>query len=67
MNKIKINVGRIKAVMADKHLSSESAAMLAGTTRRSFDKILREGRCAAFMLGRIARMLGVPIWELVDK
>ena len=67
MNKIKVNVGRVKAGMAAKGLSHEEAAKQAGTSRSSFDKILREGRCAAFMLGRIARALGVPVWELVDR
>lgn len=67
MNKIKINVGRVKAGLAAKGLTHEAAAQQAGISRSSFDKILREGRCAAFMLGRIARILDIPTWELVDK
>lgn len=67
MNKIRINVGRVKAGLATKGLSVQEAAEQAGTTRSSFERILREGRCAAFMLGRIARVLGMQPWELVDK
>lgn len=67
VNKIKINTGRMRSAMAAKGLTIAAAAEQAGTSRSSFDRILREGRCAAFMLGRIARVLGVPTWELVDK
>lgn len=67
MGKIRINVGRVKAGMAAEGLTNEAAAEQAGTSRSSFDRILKEGRCTAFMLGRIARVLDIPIWELVDK
>lgn len=67
MSKIKINVGRVKAGMAARGLSAQEAAAQAGTSPSSFAKILREGRCAPYMMGRIARVLGVEPWELVDK
>jgi predicted DNA-binding protein (UPF0251 family) len=67
MSKIKINVGRVKAGLATKKLTNEAAADQAGISRSSFGKILKEGRCAAFMLGKIARVLDIPVWELVDK
>lgn len=66
MNKIKINSGRIRSIMAARGLTTQAAAEQAGTSCSSFEKILREGRCAAFMLGRIARVLGVEPGELVD-
>ncbi len=66
MNKIKINSGRVRSMMAAKGLSTQAAAEKAGTSRSSFERILMEGRCAAFMLGRIARVLGVEPGELVD-
>ena len=65
--KIPINVGRVKIAMAVRKLTVEGAAEDAGISRSSFDKILREGRCTAFMLGKIARVLDIPVWELVDK
>lgn len=67
MSKIKINIGRVKAVMAAKGLTNEAAAEQAGINRSSFDRILREGHCAAFTLGKIAKVLGIPVWELVEK
>lgn len=67
MNKVKINTGRVRSALAAKGLTIAAAAEQAGTSRSSFDRILREGRCAAFMLGRIARVLGVQPWELVDQ
>lgn len=65
--KIRINVGRIKTAMAAKGLTNETAAEQAGISRGSFDRILREGRCAAFTLGKIARVMDIPVWELVEK
>lgn len=67
MNKIKINVGRVKAALAAKGLNHEEAAQRLGIGRPGFERILREGRCTAYMLGRIAHVLEIPTWELVDK
>jgi len=65
MNKININVGRVRAGMAAKGLTIKETAELIGVTRHSLDQILRAGRCQAFMMGRIARVLGIPVYELV--
>lgn len=67
LNKVRINTGRVKAGMAAKKMNREDMVQQLGISRSSFDRILREGRCAAFMLGRIARLLDIPVWELVDK
>ena len=67
MNKIKINVGRVKASMATKNLTNEAAADQMGISRSSFGKILKEGFCTTFTLGKVARVLDIPVWELVDK
>lgn len=65
MNKVRINTGRVKSAMAAKGLDRQAVAEKIGTSRSSFEKILREGQCAAFMMGKIAGALGVPVWELV--
>lgn len=67
MNKIRINVGRVKAGMAAKKMNQEEMAQALGISCGSFRRILSDGKCVAFMMGRIARVLGVPVWELVDK
>lgn len=67
MSKIKINVGRVKSGLATKNLTNEAAADQMGISRFSFGKILKEGFCTAFTLGKVSRVLGIPIWELVDK
>lgn len=67
MSKIKINVGRIKSGMAAKGLTGEATAEQAGISRSSFGRILNGGWCTAFMLGKIARVLDIPVWELVAK
>lgn len=65
--KIKINVGRVKAALASKGLTTEEAAEKAGITQSRFRRILSEGQCSSISLGRIARVLGMQAWELVDK
>lgn len=65
MSMIQIDIGRIRTSMADKGLTIEATAELIGITRGSFDRILQRGWCQAFMMGRIARVLGIPVWELV--
>lgn len=67
MSKIKINVGRIKAGMFAKALPAEVAAEKAGITQGLFRQILKEGQCTQFTLGKIARVLDIPVWELVDR
>lgn len=67
MSKIKINVGRVKSGLATKNLTNEDAANQAGISRSSFGRILKEGFCTAFTLGKVARVLDIPVWELVDK
>lgn len=65
--RIKINVGRIRTGMADKNLTITAMAEQTGVSRSSFNRIFKDGLCAAFMLGKIARVLNIPVWELVDK
>lgn len=67
MRKIKINVVRIRAEMAKKGLSVEKAAEKIGVTQSRFRTILSEGKCDAFTLGKIARVLGLQAWELVER
>lgn len=67
MTKYRINVGRIKAEIAKKGMSTELAAEVIGITQNRFRTILSEGKCTAFTLGKIARVLGVQAWELVEK
>lgn len=65
--RIRINIGRVKIAMAARHMSVEEAVKQTGISRSSFDKILREGQCTAFMIGKIAKLLDIPVWELVVK
>lgn len=63
---MKINTGRIKSTLARKGLTSEVAANEAGISQNKFSRILYQGKCDPISLGRIARVLGVEPWELVD-
>lgn len=65
--RIKINVGRIRTGMADKKLTITAMAKETGISRSSFDRIFKDGLCTAFMIGKIAKVLDIPVWELVDK
>lgn len=65
--KIRINIGRVKIAMAARGMTVEDAAKEMGIIRGSLERILREGTCAALMLGKIGRVLDIPVWELVVK
>lgn len=65
--RIRINVGRIRTGMADKKLTITAMVAQTGISRSSFDRILKDGLCTAFMIGKIAKVLDIPVWELVDK
>ena len=63
---MKINTGRIKSTLAMKGKTNEAAANEAGITQNKFRRILYEGKCDPISLGKIARVLGVEPWELVE-
>ena len=65
--RIRINVGRIRTGMAAKDLTITAMVEKTGISRSSFDRILKDGLCTAFMIGKIAKVLDIPVWELVDK
>ena len=65
--RIRINVGRIRTGMADKNLTIAAMAKETGISSSSFNRIFKDGLCTAFMIGKIAKALDIPVWELVDK
>ena len=67
MAKIKINVGRIRVEMAAKGLTVVATAAQLGIGHGGLNRILRGGWCRPFMAGRIARVLNIPMRELVEK
>ena len=67
MSKYRINVGRIKAEMAKKGMSQEAAAEHIGITHVRFMNIIFLGKCDELTLGKIARVIGLHAWELVEK
>ncbi len=67
LHPVKVNTGRMKSAMAAKSLGFRQTAEKAEITYATFSKILKDGVCSPTFLGRIARVLGVPVWELVDR
>lgn len=64
---VRINVGRVKSGLARKGMIPDVAAKEAGISQNKFKRILSDGKCDPISLGRIARILGLQAWELVDK
>lgn len=53
-----------KALEAQK-LTPEAAAEKIGVTPATLRRIIRTGDCGGIHIGKVARFLGVPVWELV--
>lgn len=64
---MKINKNLIKTKLEAQGLTQEEAADKFRIRREAFRVIMAYGNCDGINLGKIAKGLGVAVWELVDK
>jgi plasmid maintenance system antidote protein VapI len=62
---MKLNVIKIKIAMAKECLTVKELAERMGRERHSVHRLLREGKCMPFMVGRLANALNVSVEEIV--
>lgn len=62
---MKINKNLIKAKMKEQGLTQEDAAKKCGITLQKFRVIMAYGNCDGKHIGKLAKGLGVAVWELV--
>lgn len=62
---MKVKKELIKEKLKEKELTREQAAELMDIPVATLAHIMRAGACNAINLGRLAKLLDVPVWELV--
>lgn len=62
---MKVNVLRIKVLMAKRCMTEEGLATDAGICARTLRRVFTVGRCRTSTLGCIAKGLGVEVEELL--
>ena len=64
---MKLNVHKIKLIMAEKGLSVTGYSELCGISRQNVSTILTRGTCSPITAGKLANGLGVNVSEIVKE
>ncbi len=64
---MKLNVWRIKLILAEKGMNQSDLAVKIGVNRQQVNDLLSRETCTLKTLGRIAKALGVPVAEIVKE
>lgn len=62
---MKLNVLRIKVIMAEKELTQNAIAEEAGLSKQSLSLMFTKGRCSVVSAGKIAKVLKVPVSDIM--
>ena len=66
MKSVTVKTTEIKVGMARKNLKYKELASLAGISNTTVSTIMKRGTCSPVNAGRIARVLGVDVTELIQ-
>lgn len=64
---MKLDVTKIKMILAKKEMNQVDLAVACGVERQQINGILSRGTCSLKTLGRIAKALGVDPAEILKK
>lgn len=62
---MKLNIARIKLMMAEDALTITAISEKCGVSRQNVSTILTRGTCTPITAGKLARGLGVPVKEII--
>ena len=62
---MKLNITRIKIIMAEQGLTQKAAAARCGITAQKFGLILMRGTCEPRTAGKLARGLDIPVEDII--
>lgn len=65
MIRVKLNIAKIKMLLAERALSAAAFADKCGVSRSNFSTIIRRGTCRPATAGKLARGLGVPVKDII--
>lgn len=61
---MKINIFKIKVLMAERRLTNKALVEVAGLSVAGFAAIMKKGEASPINVGKIADALGVPVEEI---
>lgn len=61
---MKLNIYKIKVIMAEKEIENKQLSEMAGISRAGLGGIFRKGKAATVTVGKLAKALGVPVEEI---
>ena len=64
---MKINVHKIKLILAEMEMTRSDLAAKCGISRQNISTILTRGTCEPKTAGKLAKGLGVPLAEIVEE
>lgn len=64
---MKINVSKIKAILAERSMTRAELASACGMCRQNVSTILTRGTCEPKTAGKIAKGLGIPVEEIMKE
>lgn len=64
---MKLNVRRIKIILAEREMTITALAESCGISRQNVSLIIRRGTCGPKTAGKLARGLGVPVEEVLAE
>lgn len=62
-----INTTKIETMLAERGTTKAAYAAACGISRQNVSTILRRGTCEPKTAGKLARGLGVPVSEIIEK
>lgn len=64
---MKIDVNKIKLVLAERGMTRTALASASGMSRQNVSTILTRGTCEPKTAGKIAKGLGIPVAEIMKE
>lgn len=64
---MKINVNKIKVILAERSMTRAELAAGCGISRQNISTILTRGTCELKTAGKIAKGLGIPVEEIMKE
>ena len=64
---MKLDVMKIKQILAEKEMNQVDLAVKCGVERQQINGVLSRGTCSLKTLGRISKALGVQLEEIIKE
>lgn len=64
---MKIDVNKIKIILAEREMTRSALAALCGISRQNISTILTRGTCEPKTAGKLAKGLGIPVDEIIKE